>query len=147
MAFVRCTRTELAEAISAIDLPSDAAVWVSNPETEDDWDSVLSELTDAFEFSQQAAKSQRPLVLVIDGDDLLGRNGPGRAMVACGVLSGARTAAIEITKSGVPVNVIALESSTTPGIAARWVETLARSGGPTGELIRLGSEHIGKSLP
>lgn len=147
MAIIHCTRTELAEAISAVDLPADAVVWVSNPEIQDDWDTILSELTDAFEFAQRAAKSQGPLVLVIDGDDLLGRNGPGRAMVACGVLSGARTAAVEISRSGIPVNVIALESVTTPESAARWVETLARPGGPTGELIRLGSDHIGKSLP
>lgn len=147
MAVIRCARVELADALAAIELPEHALVWVSNPAIPDDWEAILAELANAFDLSQQAANAQGSTVYVVDGDDLLGRNGPGRAMVACGVLSAARTFAIENGKSGVPVNVLALEAATTSDSAARWVEILVTRAGPSGELVRLGSDHIGKSLP
>ena len=147
MAVIRCTRTELTAALSVVDLPEGALVWVTDPTTGDRWEDVLSELTDAFDASQQAAKAGGPIVYVVDSDDLLGRNGPGRAMVACGLLSAARTTAIESRKSAVPVNVIALEDVTAPDTVARWVASLSQPHGPLGELIRFGGDHLGKALP
>jgi hypothetical protein len=147
MAVIRCTRTELAAALSAVDLPEGALVWVTDPTTGDGWEDILSELTDAFEASQRAAKTGGPIVYVVDSDDLLGRNGSGRAMVACGLLSAARTAAIESRKTAVPVNVVALEGVTAPDTVARWVELLSQPGGPLGELIRFGGDHLGRALP
>lgn len=147
MAEIRCTRTELTAAMSSLDLPEGALVWVTDPATGDDWEDVLSELTEAFEASQRAAKTGGPIVYVVDSDDLLGRNGSGRAMVACGLLSAARTAAIESRKTAVPINVIALEDVTAPDTVARWVESLSQPGGPLGELIRFGGDHLGKALP
>ena len=75
-----------------------------------------------------------------------GGEGPPRAMVACGLLSGARTAAIEGLKPGIPVNVLAVEDDTTPETVAMWVARLAEPGGPSGELVHLGSAHLGKAL-
>lgn len=147
MAVIRCTRTELTAALSALDLPDGALVWVTDPTTGDGWEEILSELTDAFEASQRAAKMGGPIVYVVDSDDLFGRNGSGRAMVACGLLSAARTTAIESRKTAVPVNVIALEGVTAPETLARWVQSLSQPGGPVGELIRFGGEHLGKALP
>ena len=57
MAVIRCTRTELTAALSVVDLPEGALVWVTDPTTGDRWEDVLSELTDAFDASQQAAKA------------------------------------------------------------------------------------------
>ena len=67
-------------------------------------------------------------------------------MAACGLLSGARTAAIEGRKSGVPVNVLAVEDDTTARDSRGVGGTAAEPGGPSGELVHLGSAHLGKAL-
>ncbi len=148
---IRCARSDLAGALSGLALPENALVFVTDPAVSDDWSAVMEELTEAFDLSQTAARNGGPVVYVLDGDDLLGRRGPGRAMVACGLLSAARTLALETAKSGVPVNVpvnvLALDESSSPELAGFWVETLCRRNGPNGELIRLGGGHLGKALP
>lgn len=151
MATIRCLRPELGNGLAEIDLPEGTLVWVTDPSVADTWEEVLAELIGAFEASQRACTSGSPIIYIVDNDDLLGRNGVGRAMVACGILSAARTAAIENLKSGVPVNVIALETAipgtVSPETVGMWVEALSRSGGPMGELVRIGGDHLGKALP
>lgn len=113
----------------------------------DDWAEVRSELLEAFRLTQEAFTSGTPICYVVLHDDLLGRRGPGPAMVATGLLSAARTAAIEGRKPGVAVNVLAVNADTEPETLGRWVARLLEDDGLTGELIRLGSSHLGKALP
>jgi len=124
---------------------SDTLVFVA-AEVTDRWETVEAELRHAFDLTQDAARSGYPIVYVVHNDDLLGRRGAGKAMVATGLLSAARTAALELAKAGVPVNVLAIDDTTDPGAVARWVVTLSEHSTPTGELIHLGSGHIGKAL-
>ncbi len=84
---------------------------------------------EAFVATKEAVVAGLPVVVIVHGDDLLGRRGAPAAMVACGLLSGARTAAIEGRKSGIPVNVLAVEDDTAPEIVASWVARLAEPGG------------------
>jgi hypothetical protein len=144
---IRCERGDLAGILKNLSLPEDALVFVANPAVSNDWSAVIEELTEAFDLSQTAARNGGPVVYVVDGDDLLGRRGTGRAMVACGLLSAARTLALETAKSGVPVNVLAFGENASAESAGFWVETLCGSNGPNGELIRLGGDHLGKALP
>jgi hypothetical protein len=87
------------------------------------------------------------VVFIVAADDLLGRNGSARAMVANGLLAGARTAALENLKAGVAVNVLAVEEGPFPEAVGRWVGWLCSPGGPTGELVQLGGSHLGRALP
>jgi hypothetical protein len=112
----------------------------------DDWPSIEAELTTAFGLSRAAARAGASITYIVHNDDLLGRRGAGRAMVATGLLSAARTAAAELVKAGVAVNVLAVEDETDPATVARWVGFVSEPGGPTGELIHLGPGHIGKAL-
>ncbi len=112
----------------------------------DDWPAVEAELTRAYRLTQEAARASRPVVYVLETDHLLGRAGAGPAMVATGLLSAARTAAVESAKSGVPVNVLSIDADTDPAVAATWVRALASGPGPTGEIVHLGASHIGKAL-
>lgn len=112
-----------------------------------DWDSARDVLMRAFAVSQEAARNETSIVYVVHGDDLLGRRGAPSAMVATGLLSAARTAAIELSRKGAVVNVIAVGDDTDPALTARWVEHLADADGPTGELVRLDAGHLGKALP
>lgn len=114
----------------------------------DDWGEIRAELERAFEMSRTAAQAEESFVFVVHHDDLLGRRGAGNAMVATGLLSAARTAAIEGSRKGWTANVVAYDDETDEETVQAWAEKLATdSEGVTGELIRVGSSHIGKALP
>lgn len=113
----------------------------------DDWDEVRAELHRAFLFSREAAQAEESFVYVLHNDDLLGRRGAGNAMVAAGLLSAARTAALEGAAKGWTANVIATEDGVDPVDLERWVERMLDPKGVTGEVIRLGPGHLGKALP
>jgi len=113
-----------------------------------DWGDVLAELERAFVMARSAALAEESFVFVVHHDDLLGRRGVGDAMVATGLLSAARTAAMEGFRKGWTANVLAYDDDSDPGLVTEWAERLAEnSAGVTGELIRLGSSHLGKALP
>ncbi|MGA7227234.1 MAG: hypothetical protein WBZ45_03365 [Acidimicrobiia bacterium] len=112
----------------------------------DDWVEISAELARAFEVSREAAQGGRSLVYVVHEDDLLGRRGPGNAMVATGLLSAARTAAIEGARKGWTINVIAFDEGAAMSEAEEWSNRLILSGAITGELLRIGPGHIGKAL-
>lgn len=114
----------------------------------DDWAGVRAELDRAFRMSREAAQNEESFVYVLHHDDLLGRRGPGNAMVAAGLLSAARTAAIEGSRKGWTANVIAYDDSADPEAVTAWAEKMAGdTSGVTGELIRIGVSHLGKALP
>ncbi|MGB7859150.1 MAG: hypothetical protein WBM90_01485 [Acidimicrobiia bacterium] len=114
----------------------------------DDWEEIKTELARAFEMSRTAAQAEQSFVYVVHHDDLLGRRGPGNAMVATGLLSAARTAAIEGSRKGWTANVVAFDDNAERADVVKWAESLASdSEGVTGELIRVGSTHLGKALP
>jgi hypothetical protein len=122
-------------------------VFVADPDLGDAWEEVATELTEAFDLTREAFVAREPVVYVVSGGDLLGRGGTGRAMVACGLLSGARSAALEGEKGELAVNVLAVDDGITAEVVGRWVARLLEGGGPSGELIWLGGSHLGKALP
>jgi hypothetical protein len=114
----------------------------------EDWIEVRAELERAFQLSRTAAQAGESFVFVVHHDDLLGRRGAGNAMVATGLLSAARTAAIEGARKGWAVNVVAYDDDADPDVVTGWAERLAEDSlGVTGELIRVGPSHLGKALP
>lgn len=114
----------------------------------DDWGEIRAELERAFSMSRAAAQNEESFVYVVHHDDLLGRRGAGRAMVATGLLSAARTAAIEGSRKDWTANVVAYDDASDPHVVDRWAERLVTdSEGVTGEIIRIGPSHLGKALP
>lgn len=116
-------------------------------EVGDDWARVRTELTRAFEVSRASAQAEESFVYVVRQDDLLGRRGPGNAMVATGLLSAARTAALEGSRKGWTANVVAYDDGTDPEAVQAWARRMLEAGDVTGELVRVGAGHIGKTLP
>jgi hypothetical protein len=112
----------------------------------DDWSRVLAELTRAFAVSRASAQAEESFVYVVRQDDLLGRRGPGNAMVATGLLSAARTAALEGARKEWTVNIVAFDEGTDPEAVQAWAQRLLDSGDVTGELVHLGLGHLGKTL-
>jgi hypothetical protein len=98
-------------------------------------------------MSRHAAQTGESFVYVVHHDDLLGRRGAGNAMVATGLLSAARTAALEGSRKGWTVNVIAHDDEVATEDVEQWATWMLDSRGVTGELIRLGPRHLGKALP
>ena len=113
----------------------------------DEWADIKAELDRAFQMSRLAAQAEESFVYVVHNDDLLGRRGAGNAMVATGLLSAARTAAIEGSRKGWTVNVIAHDDDADQEQVRDWANQMLDSNGVTGELIRIGSSHLGKALP
>jgi hypothetical protein len=143
---IRCQRPELADALAAAGIAEAALVFVTDPANIEDWERVRAELMEAFRLTRLTLMGLAPVVYVVDTDDLLGRNGSGKAMVACGLLSAARTAALEQTKTGTPINVLAVGPDTAEATVAEWVVHLSWPGGPQGELVHLGARHLGQAL-
>lgn len=113
----------------------------------DEWADIKAELDRAFQMSKAAAQAEESFVYVVHNDDLLGRRGSGNAMVATGLLSAARTAAIEGSRKGWTANVIAYDDEADQEHVKRWANWMLDSNGATGELIHIGSTHLGKALP
>lgn len=113
-----------------------------------EWDAIAPELERAFRESREAAKQGANIVYLVHHDDLLGRRGAPRAMIACGLLSAARTAAIEGSRKGWSANVVAYDDAAGRPTALEWARRLEDDpAGVTGELVRVGSSHMGKALP
>lgn len=136
----------LVDHLQALDLPDDGLVFAATGVVSD-WEAARAVLLRAFLASQKAAVAEAPIVYVVHGEDLLGRRGAASAMVATGLLSAARTAAIELSRKGAVVNVVAIGDDTPPARVARWVGHLTDPEGPTGEVVRLNAAHLGKALP
>lgn len=115
-------------------------------EVRDDWPAVLAELTRAFQMSRRAAQDEESFVYVLRQGDLLGRSGSGNAIIACGLLSAARTAALEGARKGWTANVVAYDEESDRSAVEQWARRLLEAGDVNGELIRVGSGHIGKTL-
>ena len=113
----------------------------------EDWEDVSEEMTEAFTLTREAARAGAPVVYVVESADLLGKQGAGKAMVATGLLSAARDLAMESARAGIPANVLATVEDADPETVATWIAWLMDHPGTTGELIRLGSIHLGKALP
>lgn len=138
--------SRLQEHLEPLDLPASGLVFEAS-ERVADWEAARAVLISAFTASQEAAVAESTIVYVVHGDDLLGRRGAPSAMVATGLLSAARTAAIELSRTGAVVNVIAVGDATPAETVARWVGHLSDPAGPTGEVVRLDAAHLGKALP
>lgn len=115
-------------------------------EIEDTWDAAASELFDAFRGSREAAISESSIVFIVRNDDLIGRSGLTRAMVSSGLVSGARTAALEGARKGWTCNVIAYDVEVPGEVVIDKALWVLDDGSITGELIHLGPGHIGKAL-
>jgi len=124
---------------------SGKVIWVG--QVSDVWEDIATELARIFDLSRAAAQSDESIVYVVRQDDLLGRHGPGNAMVATGLLSASRTAALEGARKGWTSNVVAYDEDADLASVEAWSARLLESGGVTGELIRVGPGHLGKALP
>jgi hypothetical protein len=112
----------------------------------DTWEEAKAELSLAFDGSRDSAQREESFVYIVANDALLGRTGGPSAMVAAGLLSAARTAAVEGWKKGWTANVVAYDADQVPTNVLERAVQLIEDGMISGELVHLGPGHIGKAL-
>lgn len=110
------------------------------------WEDARAELTEAFKRSREVARNEDSFVYIVANDALLGRSGSASAMVAAGLVSAARTAALEGWKKGWTANVVAFDQGHDPSLVLDRAVSLLEDGMVTGELVHVGPGHLGKAL-
>jgi NAD(P)-dependent dehydrogenase (short-subunit alcohol dehydrogenase family) len=118
------------------------------PAGDGDWPSTLDALTGLYRKARAAAIEGSSVVFLVSSDALLGRSGALDAMAAMGVVSAARTLALELAKQGAVANCLASGVDTPRDETVQWsLRLLAGSAdGPSGEVLQLGGAQIGKAL-
>jgi hypothetical protein len=110
----------------------------------EDHERVAQALGDAFAAMRGAVLEKRAVVAVLDDRDLLGQGTVADAALATALLGLVRAFALEGARDGWRVN--ALTHRGQPGDADSLVGPLAECG-LSGQLIRIGTEHLGRVWP
>lgn len=128
--------------------PPGAPTVVAAPIGHGSWRSLAEALTSVYRTARAAAGDGSSVVFLVSADALLGRTGALDAMASMGVVSAARTLALELRKQGAVANCLATTPDTPAAEVVRWSLRLLETGpdGPSGELLQLGGIQIGKAL-
>jgi hypothetical protein len=147
---VRATRSEDRAALGALgDERSPAAegvVFVAGTGMPD-WPAAEDELAEAFRLAQDASVAGAPVVFVVETDAMLGRAAPLDAMVATGLVSGARTLAFEGLRKDRYVGIVATDRRESAGELGEAVRFAIASRAGHGQVITLGTGHAGAMFP
>jgi hypothetical protein len=112
----------------------------------DDLDAIATELTAAFEAIRAALAEELPVVVLVEDADLLGQGEVADAALATGLLGLARAFALEGARKGWKVNTVSRRGEEQEEAAADAASWLAASG-LSGQLVRAGSDHLGRVWP
>jgi len=115
---------------------------LSQPVVGDDVARVNAELTDAFAAIREAVAAGRPVAVLLRDGDLLGQGDIADAALAGGLLGLVRAFALEGAK---PVNAVTHRGDEDAARAA--AAALDGIADLSGQLIRLGTAHLGKLTP
>ncbi|MCW3028623.1 MAG: hypothetical protein JWN81_1834 [Solirubrobacterales bacterium] len=117
---------------------------IRQPRLGEYYERVTQVLTDAFSQMRGAVLDGRAVVVVLDDRDLLGQGTVADAALATGLLGLVRAFALEGARPGWRVN--ALTHRGEEGDVEDHLDQLAGSA-LTGQLLRVGTEHLGRVWP
>jgi hypothetical protein len=112
-----------------------------------DWDAAEDELAEAFRLSREATLADAPVVYLLDMDAVLGRADPLDSAVATGLVAGARSLAFEGKRYERYAAVVAADEDVTPEAIAEAVGYALSSRSALGQVLSLGSAHVGALMP
>ena len=112
-----------------------------------EWPAVEQALAETFRLTRRAAAAGAPVVYLVRQEDLRGWRGAPAAMLATGLVSGARALAMEGRRSGLTANVVAYGQDADPESVATWIVWLLRGAGVSGQVVEVGGGHLGKVVP
>jgi hypothetical protein len=110
----------------------------------EDHERVTGALSEAFSEMRSAVLEERPVVALLDDRDLLGQRTVADAALATGMLGLVRAFALEGARVGWQVN--ALTHRGEEEEVDRLLALLAESG-LSGQLLRIGTDHLGRVWP
>jgi hypothetical protein len=119
-------------------------VFLRQPSLGEDHAQVADTLTDAFSRMRAGVLAGSPVLVLIDDRDLLGQGSVADAAVATGMLGLVRAFALEGARPGWRVNALTHRGE-EEGVEA--TAELLLASGLTGQLIRIGSDHLGRVWP
>jgi hypothetical protein len=123
------------------------SVYVYEPNVEAGIEQLEDELTRAFHCIRGAIGRGDAVVVSLDERDVQARRSPAAAALAHGLLGLTRAFAIEGRKPGWRIAALSTPSPNDPEERLRWIEHLSESELASGNLIRLGGEHLGRVAP
>ena len=112
-----------------------------------DWAAVEDELAEAFTLSREATLADAPVVYLLRMRAVLGRAAPLDSAVAAGLVAGARALAFEGQRHARYATVVAAADDVAPETIAEAVGFAIESRGSLGQVLTLGTEHLGALLP
>jgi hypothetical protein len=108
-------------------------------------DEMEDSLFEAFSEIRDALADQRPVVVDDDADgDLLGSGQPVDAAIANALIGLVRALATEGVKSEWVINSLAVTADVSAEDQERWIMGLATPSSAMGQVVRLGSGHLGR---
>jgi hypothetical protein len=111
-----------------------------------DWAAVEDELARAFALTREAALVDAPVVYVVDARAVLGRGAPLDCAVATGLAAGVRSLAFEGQRRGRYAAAVAVGDGVAGHVVADAVSFLVAARAGLGQVLMLGSEHVGALL-
>lgn len=114
---------------------------IEQPQLERGADDLDDALVEAFEAMREALANGRAVLFSLNDADLLGQRDVADAALACALLGLMRAAALEGAKEGWLVNAVTRRDAEAPPTDA--IVSL----GLSGQVIRIGTDHIGKVVP
>ncbi len=115
---------------------------IEQPRLDDGVDGVERAIVAAFEAIRSSLSAGASVLVVLSDGDLLGQGDPADAAVASALLGLVRAAALEGEKQGWMINAV---SRRDPGVCLP-TEAIAEMA-LSGQLIRVGTGHLGRILP
>lgn len=125
---------------------ADGLVFAPAPDIAD-WDRANAELGELFELSQQASIEGAPVVYVLDANAVRGRGAVLDCAVAAGLVGGMRALAFEGLRKDRYATAIGVGAGVTDAEIVSAVKAAIGGRFGRGQVIMLGTDHVGALLP
>lgn len=111
------------------------------------WAEAESELVDVFELSKQAILAHAPVVYLVETAAVLGRASVLNSSVATGLVGAARIFAFEGKRTDDYATVISYDAGQPANTIVEAVQFVMSTRSALGQVVSLGTEHVGAMLP
>jgi hypothetical protein len=111
------------------------------------WDEAENELMDVFALSKEAILAHAPVVYLVETAAVLGRASVLNSAVATGLVGAARIFAYEGLRTNEYATVFSVGPDQSPATIVEAVQFAISTRAALGQVVSLGTEHVGAMLP
>lgn len=111
------------------------------------WDEAESELADVFTLSKEAILAHAPVIYLVESAAVLGRASVLNSAVATGLVGAARNFAFEGRRTDDFAAVISIGAEQSASTIVEAVQFVVSTRSALGQVVSLGTEHVGAMLP